>query len=235
MWWNSNKTKQPSNYPSINEDNNTYEYRQKLIRSYYVVVLNHVEKKLDEWIGETCPSIHNGDIVTFDYLNINGGHNSWDGGVKTVLRNKIINQFDLTVTKVIVDKSYYTEIIQQFLDNINVEKYVDRTSDTLLINDFELFIGSFNPKTRHGLQLDNKYGFFYVVHYETDVDIPKYPLNIKCFLKKGTQEYDFTVEYWEQLYYMDSLIQDLNVQRKKINEEMNQKFIEIRTWLSTKN
>jgi hypothetical protein len=169
-------------------------------RNQMVSILNdYLNTAYKEWYDESKCPLKAGDVVIFDKYNINGGKNTWDCGA-TLHKTESLYPFDLEVIEVFGDKSLSYEKIDKFMNNYSCQQFLVNDyeiSANALIREFRSFLTK--NSNMFGLSTDNIYGFYFGVKYkpvESTVNIHRWTLNDKSFIKKGTDLYDKTAELW---------------------------------------
>lgn len=198
----------------------------------YSVLYNYINTEYSKWHDETKCPLKGGDVVILDKYNINKGNNGWDSGASGH-DLKYLYPFNLEITEVFADKSL--EKVDLFLNNISYDHYLKNNysiKKLTLLADYKEYCQN---RILYGLHTDNIYGFYFSAKYKSidpNIKIPHWCLNIKSFIKAGTDSYNKTKELWKtetDLYFKDKELRevkkDFDAQRETFYLELNKELI----------
>lgn len=211
--------------------------RYNLLKEHKTKLRVEIEKNLHEESNKYNEEPTHINVEDDAILNIYSmgreGYNGWDGGVGSLLSNipkeEETKPVTLKITKIYVDHSLSNEIIDNFFDNHSDEWLYEKIT---VDNVFKFFVNwrtvKLNDVSTKKLYDKRKIlGLYKTAHFEYDGSFkPKWGLNIDCFLKKGTPEYDRTYVIWEKEIDIKKKLQDANdlkkaleLEKRKIEEE----------------
>jgi hypothetical protein len=160
--------------------------------------------------------LEEGDSVVINVYSLGrDGNNGWDGGPLPLLRYiNPVSPVTLRITKVYVDSSYAYELIDRFISSV----VTNDVTETNVIASYESWLDRLKNR-----QIGNRYGLYKTAHFTYEGPsyefVPKWGLNVDCFLVKGTPEYDETCQVWEQEIQIEKSLAKLDKKRKALEAE----------------
>lgn len=170
------------------------------------VIMVELQKQMELLEFQEC-HIKEGDEAVINYYSIGReGRNGWDGGPGSLLNN--IPQEERTapitvkITKVLVDTSLMHELLDRYFDNHSADWLKKNCPIEAAWYHYCKWLNN-----RVSYSLGDRFGIYKTAHFDYDRSFkPKWGLNVDSFLRKGTPEYDKTIELWTR---------EIEINRKK--------------------
>lgn len=209
------EAKEKALYESETKKRKTISDSMKLVKEILIRRINKEAKELADI--ETHISIGDKAILNVYSLGGKNGSNGWDGGTSSLIKNIPKDELNepviVEISEIYIDTSLAEERVGRFVDNLDNDLLL------LIMNDEKLVFEEYTYWliNRTG---SSDYGLYKTAYFKYDGTFqPKWGLNIDSFLKEGTPEYKKTYSLWKRELVLNSKIEKLKTQLKKLDAE----------------
>jgi hypothetical protein len=209
------EAKKKALYESETKKRKTISDSMKLVKEILIRRINKEAKELAD--TETHISIGDKAILNVYSLGGKNGSNGWDGGTSSLIKNipkeELNEPVIVEISEIYIDTSLAEERVGRFVDNLDNDLLLLIMNDEKLV--FEEYTYWLINRTGSG-----DYGLYKTAYFKYDGTFqPKWGLNIDSFLKEGTPEYKKTYSLWKRELVLNSKIEKLKTQLKKLDAE----------------
>lgn len=209
------EAKEKALYESETKKRKTISDSMKLVKEILIRRINKEAKELAD--TETHISIGDKAILNVYSLGGKNGSNGWDGGTSSLIKNipkeELNEPVIVEISEIYIDTSLAEERVGRFVDNLDNDLLL------LIMNDEKLVFEEYTYWliNRTG---SSDYGLYKTAYFKYEGTFqPKWGLNIDSFLKEGTPEYKKTYSLWKRELVLNSKIEKLKTQLKKLDTE----------------
>lgn len=209
------EAKKKALYESETKKRKTISDSMKLVKEILIRRINKEAKEL----ADTETHINIGDKAILNVYSLGGknGSNGWDGGTSSLIKNIPKDELNepviVEISEIYIDTSLAEERVGRFVDNLDNDLLL------LIMNDEKLVFEEYTYWliNRTG---SSDYGLYKTAYFKYEGTFqPKWGLNIDSFLKEGTPEYKKTYSLWKRELVLNSKIEKLKTQLKKLDAE----------------
>jgi hypothetical protein len=209
------EAKKKALYESETQKRKTISDSMKLVKEILIRRINKEAKELADI--ETHINIGDKAILNVYSLGGKNGSNGWDGGTSSLIKNipkeELNEPVIVEISEIYIDTSLAEERVGRFVDNLDNDLLLLMMNDEKLV--FEEYTYWLINRTGSG-----DYGLYKTAYFKYDGTFqPKWGLNIDSFLKEGTPEYKKTYSLWKRELALNSKIEKLKDQLKKLDAE----------------
>jgi hypothetical protein len=209
------EAKKKALYESETKKRKTISDSMKLVKEILIRRINKEAKELADI--ETHINIGDKAILNVYSLGGKNGSNGWDGGTSSLIKNipkeELNEPVIVEISEIYIDTSLAEERVGRFVDNLDNDLLLLMMNDEKLV--FEEYTYWLINRTGSG-----DYGLYKTAYFKYDGTFqPKWGLNIDSFLKEGTPEYKKTYSLWKRELVLNSKIEKLKGQLKKLDAE----------------
>jgi hypothetical protein len=209
------EAKKKALYESETKKRKTISDSMKLVKEILIRRINKEAKELADI--ETHINIGDKAILNVYSLGGKNGSNGWDGGTSSLIKNipkeELNEPVTVEISEIYVDTSLAEERVGRFVDNLDNDLLL------LIMNDEKLVFEKYTSWLINRTGSDD-YGLYKTAYFKYDGTFqPKWGLNIDSFLKEGTTEYKKTYSLWKRELALNSKIEKLKDQLKKLDAE----------------
>ena len=209
------EAKEKALYESETKKRKTISDSMKLVKEILIRRINKEAKELADI--ETHINIGDKAILNVYSLGGKNGSNGWDGGTSSLIKNipkeELNEPVIVEISEIYIDTSLAEERVGRFVDNLDNDLLLLIMNDEKLV--FEEYTYWLINRTGSG-----DYGLYKTAYFKYDGTFqPKWGLNIDSFLKEGTPEYKKTYSLWKRELVLNSKIEKLKGQLKKLDTE----------------
>jgi len=198
-------------------------------------IRRHISALMEEYEKMEC-HIEVGDRAIMNYFSIKRpGRNSWDGGVASLLdripKEERTQPVIVNITKLYVDTSFSNELLDRF--------FLEHSSEWLFEScKVENAWKSYQAWRRHHLSRAREkalndvqmVGLYKTAHFDYEGSFkPKWGLNVNCFHKDGTPEFENTFNLWSREIEINRKKEEVRKELQKLEEELQKLEEEIRS------
>lgn len=209
------EAKKKALYESETKKRKTISDSMKLVKEILIRRINKEAKELADI--ETHINIGDKAILNVYSLGGKNGSNGWDGGTSSLIKNipkeELNEPVIVEISEIYIDTSLAEERVGRFVDNLDNDLLL------LIMNDEKLVFEEYTYWliNRTG---SSDYGLYKTAYFKYEGTFqPKWGLNIDSFLKEGTPEYKKTYSLWKRELVLNSKIEKLKGQLKKLDTE----------------
>jgi hypothetical protein len=209
------EAKKKALYESETKKRKTISDSMKLVKEILIRRINKEAKELADI--ETHINIGDKAILNVYSLGGKNGSNGWDGGTSSLIKNipkeELNEPVIVEISEIYIDTSLAEERVGRFVDNLDNDLLL------LIMNDEKLVFEEYTYWliNRTG---SSDYGLYKTAYFKYEGTFqPKWGLNIDSFLKEGTPEYKKTYSLWKRELVLNSKIEKLKTQLKKLDAE----------------
>jgi hypothetical protein len=209
------EAKKKALYESETQKRKTISDSMKLVKEILIRRINKEAKEL----ADIETHINIGDKAILNVYSLGGkkGSNGWDGGTSSLIKNipksELNEPVTVEISEIYVDTSLAEERVGRFVDNLDNDLLL------LIMNDEKLVFEKYTSWLINRTGSDD-YGLYKTAYFKYDGTFqPKWGLNIDSFLKEGTTEYKKTYSLWKRELALNSKIEKLKDQLKKLDAE----------------
>ncbi len=209
------EAKEKALYESETKKRKTISDSMKLVKEILIRRINKEAKELADI--ETHINIGDKAILNVYSLGGKNGSNGWDGGTSSLIKNipkeELNEPVIVEISEIYIDTSLAEERVGRFVDNLDNDLLLLMMNDEKLV--FEEYTYWLINRTG-----SSDYGLYKTAYFKYDGTFqPKWGLNIDSFLKEGTPEYKKTYSLWKRELVLNSKIEKLKTQLKKLDAE----------------
>lgn len=209
------EAKEKALYESETKKRKTISDSMKLVKEILIRRINKEAKELADI--ETHINIGDKAILNVYSLGGKNGSNGWDGGTSSLIKNipkeELNEPVIVEISEIYIDTSLAEERVGRFADNLDNDLLLLMMNDEKLV--FEEYTYWLINRTG-----SSDYGLYKTAYFKYDGTFqPKWGLNIDSFLKEGTPEYKKTYSLWKRELVLNSKIEKLKTQLKKLDAE----------------